>query len=236
MKVGVLADVHANLPALEAALSALRERGAEAWICAGDLVGYGPHPNECVARVAELGATCVAGNHDLIALGRLPPDRCIALARRTLEWTRAVLSADARTYLEGLPVTAELGGVLVAHGSLDDPEEYVARRSRALAELARAPREARALVLGHTHRTLVAVAGDGRLVLNPGAVGQSRDLLVRARCAVLDTEWLRVERLSLRYDADRTRSDLVRAGLPPAAVHLRPSLPRSLARAVRARR
>ncbi len=71
MRLGIIADIHGNLPALEAVLEALSDERVDHYLCAGDLVGYRPFPNECVAMVAALGATCVAGNHDLIAIGRL---------------------------------------------------------------------------------------------------------------------------------------------------------------------
>ena len=64
MRVGLLSDVHANLFALRTAITRLRAEGVDAWVCAGDLVGYGRHPNECVETIAELKPTCVAGNHD----------------------------------------------------------------------------------------------------------------------------------------------------------------------------
>ena len=233
MNVGVLSDIHANLPALEAVIEALHRYDIAAWICAGDFVGYGPHPNECIRRVRELSAISVVGNHDLIAVGRLSDERCIPLARQSLSWTRSALDDQSRAFLESLPVRAELDGVVVAHGSLADPEEYIARRTRALDELSRS--DARALVLGHTHRALIAREG-GRLVLNPGAVGQSRDLRLRARGAVLDTVSLEVRAVAVRYDARKVRRALVDAGLPASGIHLRPSFARAIARAVRSRR
>ena len=75
MRIGLLSDVHANLFALRSAISRLRAEGVDAWVCAGDLVGYGPHPNECVETIAELGATCVVGNHELMMLDELPDTR-----------------------------------------------------------------------------------------------------------------------------------------------------------------
>ena len=84
---------------------------------ATDLVGYGPLPNESVRRVLALGRRCVAGNHDLIALGRLSDERCIPLARASLRWTRGVLDEDARALLSGLPRTQRLGD-LVRRGNL----------------------------------------------------------------------------------------------------------------------
>ena len=96
MRFAILSDIHGNLPALEAALELFARAGVDRYLCAGDLVGYGPFPNECVERIAELGAVCVAGNHDLIALGRLSDDRCIPLARNSLRWTREVLTPATR--------------------------------------------------------------------------------------------------------------------------------------------
>ena len=101
MRLGLLADVHANLPALDAALGALAD--ADALICAGDLVGYGPQPNEVVARLAELGVTCVAGNHDLVAVTGEGLERCDALAATTLRWPIDALGDDARGFLAALP-------------------------------------------------------------------------------------------------------------------------------------
>src|SRR2546427_11361968 len=125
MRYGVLADIHGNLYALRAGLEELRRRGVDRWLVAGDLVGYGPNPNECVELVAGLDAICVAGNHDLIALGRLSDERCIPLAQTSLRWTRGVLGNDARAFLAGLPERASVpGGVTLAHGSLDNPQDY----------------------------------------------------------------------------------------------------------------
>src|ERR1051325_11660096 len=118
MLVCVLSDIHANLPALEAALRFAREAGVDDYFCAGDLVGYGPHPNECVELIASLGVRCVAGNHDLIALGELSDERCIPLARRSLAWTRETLNDASREYLTTLPRRLDLdGGITLAHGS-----------------------------------------------------------------------------------------------------------------------
>src|SRR5215218_5386688 len=113
MRLGVIADVHANLPALRRALSALREAGAERIVCLGDLVGYGAEPDACVEEVLAAGATCVAGNHDLIAI----EGACVA---------PAPLAAGTVAALAALPLRAVLpGGVVAAHGSLTDPCAYV---------------------------------------------------------------------------------------------------------------
>jgi len=250
MRLGVIADVHANLPALEAALGALGGLGVDAYACAGDLVGYGPQPNECVQAVERLGAATVAGNHDLIAIGELPVDRCEHLARRSLQWTRGALDDATRAYLESLPRRLEVGGgVVVAHGSLDDPQEYVLGPEQAAAQLdglRRVHPGADILVLGHTHRALVTdgrAAGapragrpvplpGGPWVLNPGAVGQSREARVRARFMVLDLDRREATFHAVRYDVRRTRALLRRAGLPPGSAHLPPWRARAVLRPV----
>jgi predicted phosphodiesterase len=250
MRYGVLADVHGNLDALRAVLLALERHGVDRYLFAGDLVGYGPYPNECVAALAALPATCVAGNHDLIALGVLTDQRCIELARRSLRWTRQVLGADERAFLAALPQTATApGGVVVAHGSLDDSQEQTTTRGQALAQLERIEDRdgARVLVLGHTHRPLAFGRRSGWLrarraslplgdaaLINPGAVGQSRELRARARFVVLDLDAREARFFAIRYDIDACRAALRGVGLSSRSCHLPPSLPLAAIRAVRA--
>jgi predicted phosphodiesterase len=253
VRYGVLADVHGNLPALEATLATLQRMNVDRYLVAGDLVGYGPFPNESVAAIAGLDAVCVAGNHDLIALGHLSDARCIPLARTSLEWTRRVLHEDARAFLDALPIQARAGSAIaIAHGSLDDPSEYTLRPEQAvsqLAQLASEEPELRVLVLGHTHRQwacnqaahslrpgtdqTLGLGDSDRWVINPGAVGQTRGFLVRARFAVLDDERSTVSFHSAPYDVRRCSQELRRRGLYPRSYQLRPSPWRRLRRVVR---
>jgi predicted phosphodiesterase len=239
MRYGILADVHGNLDALQIALAALRDGGADRFLCAGDLVGYGAHPNECVELIASVGAVCVAGNHDLIASGRLPADTAGTLARISLEWTATALGADTRAFLAALPLLADVGpDVVLAHGSLDDPREYTRngrRAARQLERLASHRSDARLLVLGHTHRAAAwgatgrrrRPAKDGsvtldmteRYVLNPGGVGQSRERTLRSRCMLLDVDARVATFYELAYDFDAARHGLARAGLPLDSYH-----------------
>ncbi len=242
MRYGVISDVHANLAALEAVLAALDRAGVDRVLCAGDLVGYGPQPRECLARLAEAGVRCVAGNHDLLVLGDLPLERTGGLVRETLEYARRELGEEARGVLAGLPASLDDGPVTVAHGSLDDPETYVTSRAAAATQLERlaARRPAAAvLILGHTHaprafsaargelrhrrgRPVALEAGD-RLLLNPGSVGQARERRPLARYLVLDADRGEARLRSLAYDHDATRRALADRGLPPGAHHRPPS-------------
>jgi predicted phosphodiesterase len=248
MRLGVISDVHGNIAALEVALAALREQRIDRLLCAGDLVGYGPFPNECVVRVAEARALCVAGNHDLMAIGRLGDARAGALARETIAWTRSELNADARSYLEALPPSVELDSLVMAHGSIDDPSEYV-ERERAPAELARlgvAHPDATMLILGHTHTPLAQAEARGtlvegsrgrvqieageRLLVNPGSVGQPREWRALVRFGVVDLGSGVVHLHALGYDHASVRRALAERGLPPDACHRRPPLAGALRR------
>jgi predicted phosphodiesterase len=240
--VAVIADVHGNLHALRAVLDRIRAAGVRTIVCAGDLVGYGPHPNECVELVAETASACVAGNHDLMAIGTLPVEGG-RLIRQTQEWTRAQLRPDVRAYLAALPINLVAAEMVVAHGSLDDPTRYVAGEDDGWAEIGEAARRhpaARQLVLGHTHhrrvlpegRAAAVLTGDARVrleldrryLLNPGSVGQSRDWMpaLRARFMIADLDAGWVDCRSVEYDVAACRAALRERGLPPFSMHLPP--------------
>jgi predicted phosphodiesterase len=254
MRFGVIADVHANLHALDAALAFLAEQDVEAYLCAGDLVGYGPFPNECVRRVRELPGVCIAGNHDLIVLGRLSDERCVPLARDSLRWTRGVLDPETRGFLAALPLGASEGAVAVRHGSVADPQEYVLTEEQAAACLHEVDRVApgtKILILGHTHRAMafnerggwllrgstgeVSLPRGEAIVLNPGAVGQSRSRDARARVAVLDVAARVAAFHAVAYDVAGCRQALRDRGLPPQSCHVPRSRWDDLAGAIRTR-
>ena len=244
-KFGVIADVHGNLPALEAVIAKLEQRGVERYLVAGDLVGYGPHPNECVRIVDDLDATVVAGNHELILAGALPEGPIHPQARQTLQWTRAALDDRSRAILARLPRTVALpDGIVLTHASLTGPTLYVRTTAQAANEfklLAAHYPDARVLIVGHTHRRAAWSMGEGRLrpasgktlsldalgphLLNPGSVGQSRGLRPLAQAAILDVRAGTVEFLSVDYPKAGLRRDLARAGLPTRTYHMIPWAP-----------
>src|SRR4051812_42981304 len=124
MRVLVVSDVHANLRALEAVVAAAGSVDAT-WHL-GDVVGYGPHPDAVVARLAELGATGVRGNHDSAAVGGPEIDLFNVDARRAMEWTRDTIRAETRDWLAAQPLRHEVAGFTLVHGSPRDPTwEYI---------------------------------------------------------------------------------------------------------------
>ncbi len=250
MRYAVLSDVHANLTALTAVLEALDD--VDAYLCTGDLVGYGPSPNECVELLAAIGAVCVAGNHDLIAVGALDETQSGLLARQTLAWTRRVMTPAARAYLQALPRTTTVAELLLAHGSPEDPEEYVLRPERAVEILAKVEDpQVTTVLLGHTHHQWVVGAAEGvllhrrtgrvdlvqgqRYLLNAGSVGQSRDGDALARFLVLDTTERTAEMKAVEYDVRASSAALRAAGLPVRALHATDHSPRELALGARRR-
>jgi predicted phosphodiesterase len=237
MRYGLLSDVHANLHGLRAAFEHLDRLDVNSYLFAGDAVGYGVFPNECVDLLRSRGAVCVAGNHDLMALGALGAEEASPRAWDTVLWTRDRLTDDTRAFLRGLPLVAQVDCVTVAHGSMDDVSHYVQTAADARRELDRLP-EPGVLVLGHTHLPWVFASDAGtllraapgvvalregtRVLLNPGSVGQSRDRLPQVRFAVLDTDSRRAELHSVPYDLESCLRALREHGRPADAAHRPP--------------
>lgn len=233
MRCAVLADVHANLHALTAVLAALRRDRVDRYVCAGDLVGYGPLPNECVELLFSLPLTAVAGNHELMVRGVLGTERCTPLARASVTWTRGALADRTLARLVTLPEVTVLPGSVVAHGSLSDATEYVrqpAQARRQLDQLTRTHPAADVLLLGHTHTAwafgsrrgtvlhqaagVVDLTRDDRWLLNPGSVGQPRDGKPLARFLVLDLDSRTATFHAVPFDVAGCRRALGAAGLP----------------------
>ena len=228
MRVAILADIHANLPALEAVLRDIAGRGVEGLLHLGDLVGYGPHPDAVVARVREQQIGGVVGNYDLAvyhpdaregAARYLRPDLSAAGWEAYL-WTRDHVGAATREMLAALPaqLRIEEGArcFLFTHGSPERPDEYLLpdtpeARLRELFEGSGAD----VLVVGHTHLPQAREMGN-RLLLNPGSVGNPKDGDPRASYLILDTEHgLTAEHVRVEFDVETVAAERVDSALPP---------------------
>ncbi|MFB6296190.1 MAG: metallophosphoesterase [Halobacteriales archaeon] len=208
MQVGVISDIHSNLVALEAVLADVE--AVDHLVCAGDVVGYNPHPAECIEVVRDRGIPTVMGNHDrMVAAGR--NFRGNHMARAGVEHARAELDGECVEWLRGLPPERTLFDerVKVVHGHPDDPDHYT-RPEEFSAKLLG---EEDALIMGHTHVQYHETYAEG-VVLNPGSVGQPRDDDPRAAYAVLDLEDLAVEEHRVEYDVEAVQEAIETAGLP----------------------
>ena len=226
--IALLSDIHANLVALEAVLVALGPVD-RIWVM-GDTVGYGPDPSDVLALLRERRALVVAGNHDLAAATGEGLDLFNPYAAAAARIHRSWLSAEERDLLASLPLTLETDGFTLCHGSLRDPIwEYVLSGGQAAAtlRLAKTPH----CCNGHTHvpalfRLAEGTAAPigpsedaplplaGRLLVNPGSVGQPRDGDPRAAYAVADTDARTLTFRRASYDVATTQQRIRSRGLP----------------------
>ena len=225
--VAVITDIHANLPALEAALARIEELGVERVYCGGDLVGYGPHPNEVCALIAERAIPTIYGNYDY-AIARGEEDCGCAyvtahdreLGELSVRWTLAHTSPESKTFMRELPFEEHFeagdASVHLVHGSPRKVNEYLFEDKPAslYERLAAAERDA-LLLFGHTHKPWVHEFG-GVVFVNCGSVGKPKDGDPRAAFALLRASnggvEVSIERVP--YDAERVAAQLREAGLP----------------------
>ncbi len=233
MRCAIIADIHANLAALTAVLVDVKQRGGveEIW-CLGDIVGYGPDPHECIDLLRQTKHVCVAGNHDLAAVGQIDKTEFNPDAVAASEWTTEQLNSRDVSYIKGLPRVINKGDCTLVHGSPREPIwEYVLSISGARENFAYF--KTQFCLLAHTHvpaafsydeggacsfRQFVPekelVPGKTRLIINPGAVGQPRDGDPRASYAIYDSEKKRFWLYRVTYDVTATQARMVEKKLP----------------------
>jgi predicted phosphodiesterase len=233
VRVAVLSDIHANLVALDAVLATLGSVDA-VWHL-GDVVGYGPDPDGVVARLTEIGAVGVRGNHDAAAAGGDEIDWFNPDARAAMEWTRTRIGDPTRQWLGSLPERHTTDGFGLVHGSPREPLwEYIVSVPVARANLSLLTTPVG--LFGHTHLPMVFVEDDGvveqiepghgstfslagrRALVNPGSVGQPRDGIPTAGHMVIDTDVGRCTWYRTPYDIDAVQGAMRDAGLPDRLV------------------
>jgi putative phosphoesterase len=221
--LGIISDVHANVLALEAALDALRKRGADTVICLGDLVGYGPSPNETLDLIRSAGVICTLGAADeRIAFdfaGKHRPRK--GVADQILQWTREVMKPDHIEFLRTLPVQQRLetpvGRLRFFHGGPDTPEQRT-NLDQDPVSLARMLEENRCRIIaaGNTHVPFYRQVTNG-WVVNPGSVGLALNGEPGADYAVLTIRdgTLELHMDKVEYDFAAVAFDIIAWGLPP---------------------
>lgn len=214
MRYAIISDVHSNLHALERVLKDADAQGADVIICAGDLVGYCPFPNEVVSALKARGAICIAGNHDRACVN-LDTFNMNPLAANAIFWTVKHIHDASMTYLKRLKpqATLNLGGTVAAmfHGSPRMDDEYVFEED-ANAEMLQLAK-AQIVISGHTHVPYVKRIPEGMLV-NPGSVGQPRDGDPRASYLIYDEREQGFMLRRVEYPVEEASKAVISAGLP----------------------
>ncbi|WP_416838183.1 metallophosphoesterase family protein [Haloferax sp. DFSO52] len=208
MRLGVISDVHGNLPALDAVLSDMPP--VDTIVCAGDVVGYNPWPDACVTELSNRDIPTISGNHDRAVIEGTG-FRFNSLAAAGVDFARDELSPSSLDWLRSLPERRTLadGRVTLVHGHPSDPDRYTYPDDFSPALLF----GEELLVLGHTHIQSHRIFDEG-IVLNPGSVGQPRDGDPRAAYAVVDVDEMVVDEHRVGYDIDRVAERVREVGLP----------------------
>ncbi len=231
MLYGIISDIHSNLEALTAVLKQLKN--VDKIICLGDLVGYGPNPNECVEEIRQRNIPTIAGNHDRAVTKDLITTWFNANAKAVVKWTQGIITLENLEYLKALPEVLAEDDFEVVHGSLRSPlEEYITNISEAIPtfDLMSKP----LCFIGHTHRPMfTALKADGnfdgqvlnpgqeilvenyeKVIINVGAVGQPRDRDPQASFGVYDSETKIFSLHRVPYDVKKVQEKMETAALP----------------------
>jgi diadenosine tetraphosphatase ApaH/serine/threonine PP2A family protein phosphatase len=233
MRCAIVADIHANLAAFMAVLVDIREQGEveEIW-CLGDVVGYGPDPHQCLELLRQTNHICVAGNHDLAAIGEIDTNQFNPDAITALHWTSRQLTPHDVLYIKELPLTIERDEFTLVHGSPREPIwEYILSISAASENFAYF--KSKYCLVSHSHVPAVFRLGKGgacsfskfspdsalglgeeKLIINPGSVGQPRDGDPRASYAIYDSEANQIRLYRVPYDITATQAKMVEQRLP----------------------
>ncbi len=223
MRIALISDLHANLQATMAVLTELDRRKPDYVLCLGDLIGYGPNPNEVVGLIRERGYDTVLGNHDAVLTGKLSlgffrePNQ--SLLKRSME----MLSEENRTWLSSRPLLLEGEDWIAAHASPVKPEEWIYLDSSVKCHQVLHLTDKKFVFVGHTHRPglignefgLFGLKPGYRYVVNPGSVGQPRDGDDRASFCILDPESLHYENVRVHYEVEDTLKAHYKLGIKP---------------------
>ncbi|MEO0447742.1 MAG: metallophosphoesterase family protein, partial [Verrucomicrobiota bacterium] len=238
MRYAIFSDIHGNLPAWERVLADLRSLQADVLICLGDVVGYGPKPEEVLGGIRSVTDHFVLGNHDAAAAGIIDPDMFNDHAKSVVLWTREQLSADSLQFLNDVPLELETPDLLFVHAEVPEPGRfgYIVDEDDARASFA--ARDHFVTFVGHTHHPecferlptgLIRKMGDAereldpncRYIINVGSVGEPRDPReIKARYVIYDSDTRQVYFRRIDFDTDRYREELGSTSLTHAPYFL----------------
>lgn len=231
MRYAVVSDIHSNWEAFAAVLDAAAAEGVDAYLCLGDLVGYGPDPDRVIAESQARSMLTVRGNHDHAAIDAAEDRFFNDWAREAIAWTRERLSAEDRDYLAGLALTASFDGAFLVHSAPSAPRAWRYVLSAADARVEFPYFDEAVCFIGHSHVPMVVEESESgvsdvredsarleagaRHIINVGSVGQPRDGDPRASFGIYDSDQGTYRLVRVGYDAEATSRKILDSGLPP---------------------
>jgi predicted phosphodiesterase len=232
MRYAIISDIHSNLEALQAVLRRCQDQGVRRIFCAGDIIGYGANPKECIELIKAHNILSVAGNHEWGILGKLDLDSFNAQGQASIEWTRTKLSESDSNFLKSLELVYTQDDFVMVHGSLNNPESFTSQKEIDLSADSFFLMKSNICFVGHTHRPKIFVFENGKTdylegssfkinsnrkyIVNVGSVGQPRDGNPKASFCIFDPDLLRVEMHRVDYDFNLTQQRIFDEGLPIA--------------------
>ncbi len=236
MRIGIFSDVHGNIEALEVVLQALKYENVDRTICLGDVVGYGPNPNQCVDKIIEEVDHVIAGNHDYAAIGQVSTQYFNEYARQAIDWTQDVLTSTSVHFLSQLPLIHIEEEITFVHATPEAPEEwhYIFTNDHAYRNFH--VLETSVCFVGHSHTpvafvldenediaicnaTEISIIEGKKYIINEGSVGQPRDGDPRACYGILDTHAKRFHLQRLSYPVDQVQEKMWKEHLPSYLIH-----------------
>lgn len=231
MRYAIISDIHGNLAALEKVLEQIEKEKCDKIVCLGDIVGYGPYPNECVSLIKKNCEFCLMGNHDHAALGLTDTTYFNSFAKTAIVWTRKVLSDESKEFLADLPMQKSENDILFVHATPCEPVEwdYVLSSIDAMQNF-QCFREPVCFV-GHSHVPIIFshhgnyeitacrdqtknLSKASRYIINVGSVGQPRDGDPKSAFVFFDTDTFAYQLVRIEYDIQTTQRAMLAFELP----------------------
>ena len=238
MRIAVFSDIHSNFTAWQQAFSIMQEEDIDQFLCTGDLVGYGPQPNQVINHIRNrqesgLDFKIVRGNHDQGVINDQSLHRFNSHAKKAIRWTRKELSPANREFLEELPLIWQNDSLLLAHGTPNNPiweylrdwnvenifSEYNFKYSFVghthLIQAFRASRNSNQTKEAKLSTTQsLTISSSHRAIINVGSIGQPRDYNPKGSFIILDTDENKIDLIRFQYNIKEVQEIIYNSDLP----------------------
>jgi predicted phosphodiesterase len=225
MQIAIISDIHGNLEALTKALNVIDEIHVDEIVCLGDLVGYGPDPDDCVKIIQARANIVLMGNHDYAVIDTTSTENFNPVAKQAVFWTQDHLSSDSLEYLKNLPYRHREKEILYVHSTPNDPEkwDYIFNWDDAQEQFPLF--DEKLCFVGHSHIPQIFyqdlsvpmtldLSRDYKYIINVGSIGQPRDGNYQLSFGIFDTEQWRYKPVRADYDVQLTSQKIRDRGLP----------------------